>query len=367
MGCLNEGEVQDLIEGNLAPEAEAAAKRHLDDCDECRAVVAETARSIVGERAGGRLTRSQTVGRYLIVDVVGAGAMGVVYAAYDPELDRKVALKLLRHEVTARDVDLAKALLREAQAMARLSHPGVVAVYDAGATEDGQVFVVMEFVAGGSLRAWLDAERRPWRDTLKLYAEAGEGLAAAHRAGLVHRDFKPDNVMIGADGRARVTDFGLARPLRRTDGPAPVEADSGGYCCVVTDATGGRGESEGRATLAVARPLAIVSQPLSSTGFLGKPFALSIVADGGYGARHYQWRVDEDGPGPDTAYNIPGSADLPTYPILALKLTDMASYSCVVSDSFLDVEISDDAVLLVEEEPALPMFVFPGAALKASP
>ena len=149
--------------------------------------------------------------------------------------------------------------------------------------------------------------------------------------------------------------------------PAPVEADSGGYCCVVTDATGGRGESEGRATLAVARPLAIVSQPLSSTGFLGKPFALSIVADGGYGARHYQWRVDEDGPGPDTAYNIPGSADLPTYPILALKLTDMASYSCVVSDSFLDVEISDDAVLLVEEEPALPMFVFPGAALKASP
>ena len=149
--------------------------------------------------------------------------------------------------------------------------------------------------------------------------------------------------------------------------PAPVEADSGGYCCVVTDANGGRGESEGSATLVVARPLTIVSQPVSSTGFLKYPFTLSIVADGGYGVRHYQWRCDEDGPGPDTAYNIPGSADLPTYPILSLQLTDMASYSCEVSDSFLDVEISDDAVLLVEEEPTLPVFSLPGTPLKASP
>jgi tetratricopeptide (TPR) repeat protein len=224
VACLNEGEVQDLIEGNLGVDEEAAAKRHLDGCDECRALVAETARSIVGQKAGGRLTRSQTVARYLILDVVGAGAMGVVYAAYDPELDRKVALKLLGREVTGRDADLAKALLREAQAMARLSHPGVVAVHDAGTAEDGRVFVVMEFVAGGSLRTWLEGQRRNWRQVLEIYAEAGAGLAAAHRAGLVHRDFKPDNVMVGADGRARVTDFGLARPAVPADAvPKPVD------------------------------------------------------------------------------------------------------------------------------------------------
>jgi eukaryotic-like serine/threonine-protein kinase len=278
VGCLNEGEVQDLIEGNLAPEDEAAAKRHLDDCDECRAVVAETARSIVGERAGGRLTRSQSVGRYLILDVVGAGAMGVVYAAYDPELDRKVALKLVGREVTARDADLAKALLREAQAMARLSHPGVVAVHDAGTTDDGQVFVVMEFVAGGSLRAWLDAERRSWRDTLRLYAEAGEGLAAAHRAGLVHRDFKPDNVMLGGDGRARVTDFGLARPLRPADGPAPAAAGAG---AVANPCAGAATASGVAGTPAYMAPEVIVGRPATE---LSDQFSFAVALyDGLYG------------------------------------------------------------------------------------
>jgi len=139
----------------------------------------------------------------------------------------------------------------------------------------------------------------------------------------------------------------------------PIETNSGTYRCVVTDANGGRCESEDVGTLVVARPLSIVSQPQSSTGALGKPFTLTIVADGGYGTRHYQWKVDEDGPGPDTAYNIPGSADQPTYPILSLQLTDMAVYSCEVSDSFLQVEISDDAILLVEEEPKMPVFSLP--------
>jgi tetratricopeptide (TPR) repeat protein len=228
VGCLNDAEVLDLVEGNLAPAAEAAAKRHLDSCDDCRALVAETARSIVGPGAEGRLARSQTVGRYLILDVVGAGATGVVYAAYDPELDRKVALKLLATGGPSGAAgDRAGRLLREAQAMARLSHPGVVAVHDTGTTADGQVFVVMEFVAGGSLRSWLAAARRPWREVLLRYVEAGEGLAAAHRAGLVHRDFKPDNVMVGTDGRARVTDFGLARAVERAAGAAAGETGAG--------------------------------------------------------------------------------------------------------------------------------------------
>src|SRR5439155_767546 len=101
-------------------------------------------------------------------------------------------------------------LWREAQAMAQMSHPNVVHVYDAGIL-DGQVFVAMEFVEGQTLRRWLKEEPRSWYEVLEAFVSAGRGLAAAHAAGLVHRDFKPDNVLIGIDGRVRVTDFGLAR------------------------------------------------------------------------------------------------------------------------------------------------------------
>ncbi|TQF12260.1 protein kinase [Myxococcus llanfairpwllgwyngyllgogerychwyrndrobwllllantysiliogogogochensis] len=152
-----------------------------------------------------------SVGRYHILDKLGSGGMGVVYSAYDPDLHRRVAIKLLHPDAnTVVRTDGASRLLREAQAMARLSHPNVVSVYDAG-TFAGRVFITMELVEGLSLRHWLRAEHRSWRDVLDLFRQAGRGLAAAHAAGLVHRDFKPANVLVNRDGRAQVTDFGLAR------------------------------------------------------------------------------------------------------------------------------------------------------------
>jgi tetratricopeptide (TPR) repeat protein len=153
------------------------------------------------------------VGRYLVLGRLGAGGMGVVLAAHDPELDRKVALKLLRTEPGSGSGDDPGAgqrrLLREAQAMARLAHPNVVTVHDVGMHAD-HVFVAMEFVEGKTLGGWLSAATRSRSEILEAFDRAGQGLRAAHAKGLVHRDFKPDNVMIGDDGRVRVMDFGLA-------------------------------------------------------------------------------------------------------------------------------------------------------------
>ena len=148
------------------------------------------------------------VGRFLVIRTLGAGGMGVVAEAYDPELDRRVALKLLKSDHAR--LDSQTRLLREAQAMARLSHPNVVQVYDVGVVGD-QVFIAMELVRGQTLGAWLDARPRGWREVVRVFIDAGRGLAAAHAAGLVHRDFKPDNVLLAADGRVCVADFGLAR------------------------------------------------------------------------------------------------------------------------------------------------------------
>ncbi|MBK7826688.1 serine/threonine-protein kinase [Nannocystis sp.] len=154
------------------------------------------------------------IDRFVIVRKLGEGGMGVVYYAFDPELERPVALKLLRPAMRSEHHSQGEArLLREAQAMARLSHPNVVQVFDAGKFADA-VFLAMEYVAGRDLRAWLTAEPRTWRQIVGVFLQAGQGLAAAHAAGVVHRDFKPDNVLVGDDGRVRVLDFGLARPPR---------------------------------------------------------------------------------------------------------------------------------------------------------
>lgn len=152
-----------------------------------------------------------SVGRYVLRESIGAGGMGAVYAAYDPELDRTVAVKLLHA-----GVDEAR-LVREAKAMAKLAHPNVVAVYDVG-TYAGGVFLTMELVDGVTLKTWLKEAPRSWRDVVRVFVDAGRGLAAAHAQGIVHRDFKPENVLIGRDGRVRVLDFGIAGDSRA---PAP--------------------------------------------------------------------------------------------------------------------------------------------------
>ncbi len=153
--------------------------------------------------------RGTTIGRYLVLQRLGEGGMGVVYAAYDAELDRKVALKILRPSRGDSGEGHAR-LQREAQAMARVSHPNVIAVHDVGTYRD-QVFVAMDLVEGTTLSKWLRQEPRPWREVVRVFLDAGRGLKAAHDAGLVHRDFKPTNVLLGRDGRVYVTDFGLAR------------------------------------------------------------------------------------------------------------------------------------------------------------
>jgi tetratricopeptide (TPR) repeat protein/predicted Ser/Thr protein kinase len=165
------------------------------------------------------------LGRYLILDQLGAGAMGVVFAAYDPQLDRKIAIKLLK----VSDGPAQARLQREAQALAKLEHPNVIGVHDVGVHEQ-QLFIAMEFVEGQTLRAWMDASpgSRPWQEVVAVLSGAGRGLAAAHRVGLIHRDFKPDNVMIGADRRVRVMDFGLARYETGTASQEPPEFFSTG-------------------------------------------------------------------------------------------------------------------------------------------
>lgn len=148
------------------------------------------------------------VGRFVVLKTLGSGGMGVVYSAYDEELDRKVAIKILQSELGVGTKGRAR-LVREAQALARLSHPNVVQVYEVGEFED-QVYIVMEYIDGDDGRTW-GAQRHPWREVVAVYLAAGRGLAAAHRKGLIHRDFKPANFIVSPDGRTRVLDFGLAR------------------------------------------------------------------------------------------------------------------------------------------------------------
>jgi len=171
----------------------------------------------------GDLAKGTILGRYVVLGEVGRGAMGRVYSAYDPRLDRRVALKLLRGGQSSGEA--GQRLLREAQALARLNHPNVVAVHDVGELDE-QLFVAMEFVEGQTLKDWQREAQRPWQVVLNVYREAALGLAAAHDADIIHRDFKPENVMLelradGERGRVRVMDFGLAR-----EGPATTTASS---------------------------------------------------------------------------------------------------------------------------------------------
>ena len=216
--CLDERTVVAFLEGTVSDDSRSAVEAHLAACSACADLttwaVAELAH---GSRAPGdeghpfigALAPGARVDRYQILGGVGRGGMGEVYAAYHPDLDRRIALKVVS-EMGANAPDRRARLLREARAIARLSHPNVVAIHDAG-TVDGRVYIAMEFVEGETVDAWLRAQPRSWREILDVFIAAGRGLAAAHAAGIIHRDFKPQNVMIGRDGSVRVMDFGLAR------------------------------------------------------------------------------------------------------------------------------------------------------------
>ncbi|HVE82792.1 MAG TPA: serine/threonine-protein kinase, partial [Myxococcales bacterium] len=244
MSCLDENTLVALLERSLPRDELERATAHLDKCANCRKLVSAMASWYAPEpwqqrtepvkvaiathfdrppsqggeaaprarpAAAGELGPGTRVDRYLLLRSIASGGMGVVFAAYDPELDRRLAIKFLRSQVRE-PIDDAR-LLREAQVMARLSHPNVVQLYDVGLYGD-RVFLVMELVEGSTLRHWLSKRRRSRAEVMEVLLAAGRGLAEAHRAGVVHRDFKPENVLVGEDGRARVMDFGLARAYR---------------------------------------------------------------------------------------------------------------------------------------------------------
>jgi eukaryotic-like serine/threonine-protein kinase len=181
-------------------------------------VVAPTLADGVAGRARAAPAAGGRIGHFEVRKKLGEGGMGVVFEAYDAQLDRPVAIKLVRAGEGGAQAHAR--LLREAQAMAKVSHPNVVPIYEVGEHGD-QVFVAMELVDGEPLSAWQRREQRNWRDTLAVYIAAGRGLSAAHACGIIHRDFKPDNVLVGRDGRPRVLDFGLARSIADRDETAP--------------------------------------------------------------------------------------------------------------------------------------------------
>ncbi len=171
------------------------------------------------------LRRGVSIGRFVMIDRLGAGAMGEVVLAYDPDLHRRVAIKVLRAGLFSSSGDAAvQRMLREARAMAKLSHPNVITVFEVDQMLSGQSFIAMEFIDGGTLREWR-AKAPSWQEVVDVYAAAGEGLAAAHDQDLVHRDFKPDNVLMEGD-RACVGDFGLARAAESESVPATEHDES---------------------------------------------------------------------------------------------------------------------------------------------
>jgi tetratricopeptide (TPR) repeat protein len=207
------------------PTVEESAKRGTrgergtsDGDTQAAAARPETLREAGARAEGGAealaLARGATIGRYTIIRRIGAGGMGVVYLAFDPELDRRVAVKLLRTTAAAPGSEGPARLVREAQVMAKLSHPNVITVFDVG-TFGNDVFVAMEYVKGSTLREWAKAAPRSAAETIAICVQAGRGLAAAHAQGILHRDFKPENILVDEQGRAKVLDFGLARSGER--------------------------------------------------------------------------------------------------------------------------------------------------------
>lgn len=263
-----EGRRYDPLRMSDRDEVDALLRHRRDDVVGQRELLAALRRRLFE-----RPTAPTRIGRYEVRERIGRGAQGIVYRAFDPRLRRDVAIKVLDPPVLASDGEsLARRLRQEARALARVSHPNVLPVYDVGEAEHG-VFIAMELVHGVDLRRWQEAESRSRTELLDVFASAAAGLQAAHEQGLVHRDFKPANVLIGEGGRVYVSDFGLAQlasstgstedsetrtvvgtprymPPEQADGrevgPA---ADQFSFCVALVEALTGRAPSEDRRTL----------------------------------------------------------------------------------------------------------------------
>ena len=269
------------------------------------------------------LAKGTSIGRYRVLERLGAGAMGVVYAAYDPKLDRKIAIKLLRPDDSKGDqARRQERLVREAKAIARLSHPNVVSVFDVG-VHDGQVFLAMEHLSGGTLRDWVNAQKRSWREVVKMFIDVGHGLGAAHAEGLIHRDFKPDNALLDKRGKPKVVDFGLVR-LTGTALDAPA-AGSGDDAAAAADALASI-SGVAISLTALTRTGSITGTPayMAPEQFLGRPidartdqFAFGVALyEALYGERPFEGETVTELAGSVTKGRmrpIPTSADVPAW------------------------------------------------------
>ncbi len=231
--CLTDTELLDFAQGRAGEDDAIRWREHLDACATCQELLALST-SAAAPRSG-RLSglpsflETNHLERFILLSEIGRGAMGTVLLASDPRLHRQVAIKVLH----ATDPEAQARLEQEAQALAKLSHPNIVTVFDVGQFQ-GRIYMAMEYIDGSSLRAWLAAGAQTEREIVEVFVQAGEGLAAAHRAGVIHRDFKPDNVLVGRDGRVRVLDFGLARDNVEREWEGDPEGFANGQTVLVT-------------------------------------------------------------------------------------------------------------------------------------
>ncbi len=287
MNCVDDNTLALFFQGRLSPERMAQVESHVDRCADCTLLLVYFGRSFgqddqrvdspyrsmpdVEEPALPSV--GSQLGRFAIVHRVASGGMGVVFTAFDPVLNRRVAIKLVRQDASGSDPEAQRRrVMREARAMARLSHPNVLAVYDVGTFGD-QVFIAMELVEGVTLGKWLALESRPADAVIDAMQQAGRGLAAAHQAGIVHGDFKPDNVLVSADGRVRVMDFGLARAEEET--PASRRALEIGFLEASASHVGGT--LPYMAPEQIAKALGDGAQNPATTGAKSDQYAFCVV------------------------------------------------------------------------------------------
>jgi len=284
LACLIEGAIDDV-----ADRAELLA--HVEACESCHAMIAGASAEDDPRRA---LRAGDTVGRYVVIGLLGAGGMGAVYRAHDRELDRDVAIKVIRSDLAEDPHTLRERLRTEARSLAKVTSPFVVAIYEVGALSEDTSFLAMELVEGPTLRGWL-ATPRTQREVLEVFAACARGLAAAHDAGVLHRDFKPDNVLVGRDRRPRIGDFGLATtvdrdttglagtlpylaPEVRAGGPATIASDQWSLCVALAEALLGKRPDPVALGALPARVRAVVARGLATDPARRAPSLHAVAA-----------------------------------------------------------------------------------------